>query len=95
MRTMAKHSFNSDGTAEEILAVAVTTLRDKTQFLNRLIQDYGPTMIHRLMDERNQLLRSSKIPTPGSSVKKKGRISFEPDHPSHGKDEPKSGSGKN
>ncbi len=54
MRAMAKHSFNADDEAEEILLLAERALRDKTEFLNRLINKHGRQVIHTIMTERQK-----------------------------------------
>ena len=56
MRAMPKHSFNADEAAESILSLVERALRDKTEFLNRLIILHGRLTIETIMQERQQAL---------------------------------------
>lgn len=71
MRVMAKHSFNADVNAEEILSTVELVLRDKTEFINRLITIHGRATIHTIMREREQALHESlrETPTPPAPYK--------------------------
>lgn len=73
MRTMSKHSFNADDDSESVLATVEAVLKDKTEFLNRLIQMHGQAVIQSIMRERqdafNKLLEKS--PPYQAAVKRK------------------------
>ena len=60
MRAMPKHSFNADSTAEDVLTLVERVIRDKTEFLNRLIALHGRPTIETIMAERQQALRDAQ-----------------------------------
>lgn len=65
---MAKHSFNADESAEEILTTVERVLRDKTEFINRLISIHGRATIHTIMRERQQAMHDALRETPASAT---------------------------
>ena len=60
MRAMPKHSFNADDGAEDILTLVERVIRDKTEFLNRLIVLHGRGTIETIMAERQQALHDAQ-----------------------------------
>ena len=59
MREMAKHSFNADDTSEAILVTVDLVLRDKTEFLNRLISVHGHATIQLIAADRQRVLHEA------------------------------------
>lgn len=68
MRTMAKHSFNADDDAESVLTTVEQVLRDKTEFLNRLIVAHGQAVIQSIMRERQDTLHKLSVPPPPQRI---------------------------
>jgi len=60
MRAMPKHSFNADAGAEDILTLVERVIRDKTEFLNRLIVLHGRGTIETIMAERQRALHDAR-----------------------------------
>lgn len=74
MRAMPKHSFNADDTTEGVLTTVEKVLKDKTEFLNRLVTTHGEAMIRHIMNERQRALRQMSMESRVSLSKQKKSV---------------------
>lgn len=58
---MAKHTFNADDDVQPLLTRAQRVLKDKSEFLNRLIRQHGAAMIKIIHAERGEDMQQDEL----------------------------------